>query len=89
MSPHMMGGGMHAFGAVWMIVIGFVLVIPFWRLSSRLGYPGALSLLILIPLVNLGFVYFLAFASWPRLGGEGASRAAKGSADRWLSAFEP
>lgn len=60
-----MGSGMHAFGGIWMLLIGLLLVIPFWRLSSRLGFPGPLALLILIPLVNLGFIYFLAFTRWP------------------------
>lgn len=62
-----MGPGMHAFGGIWMVLLGVLLVVPFWRLSSRLGYPGPLALLILIPLVNLAFIYFLAFANWPAL----------------------
>lgn len=60
-----MDSGMHAFGGIWMILIGALLVIPFWRLCTRAGYPGPLGLLILIPLVNLAFIYFLAFSQWP------------------------
>jgi len=44
-----------------------ILVIPAWKLSSRLGYPGWLGMLILLPLVNLGALYFIAFSSWPNL----------------------
>tara|TARA_R100000900_G_scaffold129658_3_gene105570 strand:+ start:10879 stop:11055 length:177 start_codon:yes stop_codon:yes gene_type:complete len=29
------------------------------------GYPGWLGSLMLIPVVNLIFLYFLAFADWP------------------------
>lgn len=59
--------GMHAFGLLWMILLAVVVVIPFWRICSRAGYPGVISLLILIPLANLAFLYFLAFADWPNL----------------------
>lgn len=52
-------------GLLWMILMGVVVVIPFWRICAKAGYPGALSLLVLIPLVNLAFFYFLAFAQWP------------------------
>lgn len=62
--PH---SGMHAFGLVWMILLAVVVLIPFWRICSRAGYPGVISLLILVPLANLVFLYFLAFADWPSL----------------------
>lgn len=62
--PH---SGMHAFGLLWMILLAVVVVIPFWRICSRAGYPGVISLLVLVPLANLVFLYFLAFANWPSL----------------------
>ncbi|PAU77051.1 hypothetical protein CK501_15130 [Halovibrio salipaludis] len=61
----MMHYGMHTGGVIWMLIVGALLVIPFWKLTTRTGYPGPLALLILIPLVNLGFIYFLAFSEWP------------------------
>ena len=61
----MMYGGMHGGGIIWMLVVGIILVVPFWKLCTRTGYPGPLALLILIPLVNLAFIYFLAFSEWP------------------------
>lgn len=48
-----------------MLAVGIILVIPFWKLATRVGYPGPLALLILFPLVNLAFIYFLAFSKWP------------------------
>jgi len=62
----MMYEGMHSGGLIWMLLMAIVVVTPFWKLSSRLGFPGALGLLVLVPLVNLAFFYFLAFANWPR-----------------------
>ncbi|MGM0449584.1 MAG: hypothetical protein ACQERE_02060 [Pseudomonadota bacterium] len=61
----MMYNGMHTGGMLWMFLVGIILVIPFWKLSSRAGYPGPLGLLILIPILNLAFLYFLAFSRWP------------------------
>jgi hypothetical protein len=54
----------HGLGPSWLI-IAVVAVIPFWRLCTRVGFSPWLSLLILVPLVNLGFVYYLAFSEWP------------------------
>lgn len=51
-------------GATWLI-FAVIAVIPFWRLCSRVGHSPWLSLLILVPLVNLIFIYYLAFGEWP------------------------
>lgn len=61
----MMNEGMVGFHLIWMLVMAAIVVIPFWRICSKAGYPGWLSLLIVIPLVNLLFLYFLAFSAWP------------------------
>jgi len=65
MQDSMFGNAMGAGHGLWMLVIAIVLVIPAWRLCQRTGYPGWLGILILIPLVNIGFLYFIAFADWP------------------------
>ena len=61
----MMTEGMIGVHVVWTLVMAVVVVIPFWRICSKAGYPGWLSVLILIPLVNLVFLYVLAFSEWP------------------------
>lgn len=49
------------------ILFGIVLfVIPLWRICRRAGFPPALSLIAVVPL--LGFLIvagILAFAEWP------------------------
>lgn len=65
MEAGMMDQGMTGSGLLWMAITGIILVIPFWRICKKAGYPGPLGLLVLIPLVNLAFFYFLAFANWP------------------------
>jgi len=52
------------FGGFWLIG-AIIAIIPFWRICTRVGYSPWLSLLIAIPLVNLIFIYFLAFSDWP------------------------
>lgn len=44
-----------------------VILPPFWKIFSRAGFSGWLSLLIFIPLVNLVVLYVVAFAEWPAL----------------------
>ena len=46
-------------------VCAVIVVVPFWRITTRIGYPGWLSLAVLVPILNLGFLYGLAFATWP------------------------
>lgn len=43
-----------------------LIVVPFWKICEKAGYSGWLSLLVMLPLINIGFLFFLAFADWPR-----------------------
>ncbi len=56
-----------AIGPVGMLIIAFLLVWPFWRICSKAGYPGIMALLVFIPVINLIFLYWFAFADWPNL----------------------
>ena len=60
-------------GSVWqllfMLIWVLVVVVPFWKITGKAGYPGWLSLLVIIPLVNVVYIYFLAFSKWPSLSG--------------------
>ena len=55
------------------IVIPFVLlcvslkVIAFWKICSRVGFSGALGLLMLVPIANIILPLYIAFAKWPAL----------------------
>lgn len=49
-------------------ILGAILtVIPFWKICAKAGFPGALSLLMLVPLANVIFPFYIAFAQWPVL----------------------
>ena len=64
-----MGGLSTIFGLILMVVS----VWAFWKIFAKAGYNGALSLLMLIPLVNLAVIIWFALADWPNLVSTGSS----------------
>ena len=52
-------------GPLGMLVIAALIVIPVWRICEKAGFSGMLALLIFVPLVNIIFLYWLAFTKWP------------------------
>jgi hypothetical protein len=49
-------------------VLGAILtIIPFWKICSKAGFPGPLSLLMLVPIANIVLPFYIAFAQWPVL----------------------
>ena len=51
---------------VLLIFVAF-LVVPFWKIFSKAGYPGILSLTMLVPILNIAMWFFLGFSEWPVL----------------------
>ena len=52
----------------WLVVlflVGGVFIVPAWRIVAKAGFPGALSLLLLVPYVNLAAIWLFAFVKWP------------------------
>ena len=51
----------------WLIVLIWIaaFMVPAWRIASKAGFSGALSLLLLIPLVNIVLIWIFAFIRWP------------------------
>jgi hypothetical protein len=52
------------------LILAVIFVVPFWKIFQKAGFPPALSLLMLVPVVNLIAIYFVAFASWPCRSGQ-------------------
>lgn len=53
---------------VWFLFACGILILSLvvnWRIASKAGYSGVLSLLMLIPLVNFVVVLMFAFSEWP------------------------
>ncbi len=64
-------GIVEVFGILLIVVAyGIILLIPAWMIVKKAGYNPALSLLILVPLVNLVMLYVFAFSQWPEHRGE-------------------
>ncbi len=51
-------------GFIVVFVMLPVFVIPYWKIFSKAGFSGWLSLLILLPIVNLVVLYIVAFSDW-------------------------
>jgi hypothetical protein len=66
---------MTAFLTTYFIVLGVILIVSiaiklfvWWKIFSKAGYSGALSLLLVfIPLAELVLLFYLALAEWPVL----------------------
>ena len=58
-------GFTYNFGPLGMLVIAALIVLPFWRICQKAGYPGIMALFLFVPIVNLIFLYWFAFADWP------------------------
>ena len=54
------------------LLVALVLIVPTWRICTRAGFSGALSLFHLVPLIgSLIVMAVLAFSTWPH--GEASS----------------
>jgi hypothetical protein len=57
--------GILLFVFIFLAAIVAIGIIPYWKIYQRTGQSGAMSLLQLIPLVNIIMLYVLAFGAWP------------------------
>lgn len=73
-----LGAFLAAYG-LFVIIIVVLSIVIYWRIASKAGYPGAYSLLMLIPLVNLIVLILFAFTEWPV---ERELKAVRGGAPR-------
>lgn len=53
------------FGCIVFCAIVVLLFYPFWRIVTKAGYPGAMSLLLFIPVANFIFLWIAALNEWP------------------------
>jgi uncharacterized membrane protein YhaH (DUF805 family) len=63
-----MGAGGISIGQLLILFVMLaVILFPWWKIFSKAGYSGWLALLMFVPLVNIGMLFFLALADWPAL----------------------
>ncbi len=51
-------------GIISLALVIFSILI-YWKIFSKAGYNGAMSLLMLVPIANLVVICILAFGEWP------------------------
>ena len=56
------GGG---FGFIWMIIYVVVMIIPIAKILGRIGFNQWWAAIAIVPMVNLIFLWILAFTDWP------------------------
>lgn len=59
-------GGISIWQLFIMVAYTVTIVIPCWRLLKKAGYPPVLSLIAIVPLVNVIALWIFAFAKWPK-----------------------
>ena len=63
-----------------LVMLPFVLlftvlpVIAFWKICERVGFNGALGLLMLVPIVNIILTLYVVFTAWPAFSQEKSQR---------------
>jgi len=63
-----MFGGIGAQELVLLFLIFLIwvaLLIPYWKIFTKAGFPGWYSFSQVIPILNVIVLYFLAFTEWP------------------------
>lgn len=73
-----MGIGLPEAAAV--AAIGLLVILPFWRIFGKAGYPGWFSVVMLVPLLNIAALFALAFVEWPVSRALTAARKTTGAA---------
>jgi len=53
------------------LIVVVLIVIPFWKIFEKAGFSPVLSLLMLVPVINIIMIYYIAFSNWPKRGGTG------------------
>jgi hypothetical protein len=74
------GLGVFGLGGQEVIILFLCLLLvvwPFWLIFSKAGYPGWLSVGMVLPIVNLVLIFFLALSDWPALRRPGRSLEAE------------
>lgn len=61
---HAMMAAMIPFILFGMVIVWAIVIVPFWQIFKKAGMTPALSLLMILPLVNLVMLYVLAFSRW-------------------------
>jgi hypothetical protein len=48
-----------------LVIIGLLVILPYWKIFSKAGFSGWWSLTLIVPILNFIMLFYLAFAEWP------------------------
>jgi hypothetical protein len=54
-------------GFLTMLIVGLIIVLPFWKIFGKAGFPSWLAILMIVPVLNIVLIYFVAFSRWPAM----------------------
>lgn len=59
--------GVHPLELLLIVVLPILVfnILIYWKIFSKAGYNGAMSLLMLVPIANIIAICILAFGNWP------------------------
>lgn len=67
MSEMISGSPMWLSWPLMMLVYAALIIVPFWFIFRKAGYSQWLSVLMIVPIINLGMLYFLTFSDWSKV----------------------
>ena len=47
-----------------LLLAALIIILPYWKIFGKAGFPRIFGLFMIIPLVNLILLYVLAFSRW-------------------------
>jgi hypothetical protein len=50
---------------LFLMIFSFIWIVPCWRIVSRAGFPGWITLFTIIPFVGLVLLWVFALIAWP------------------------
>jgi uncharacterized membrane protein len=50
--------------AIFALIMWVIVIIPFWQIYKKAGFPPAIALLMIVPLANIITLYVVAFSQW-------------------------
>lgn len=59
------GAGLALFIGIFSLAVFIFVIVVYWKIVSKAGYNGAMSLLLFIPIANIIMIIIFAFSEWP------------------------
>ncbi|MGD0902261.1 MAG: hypothetical protein ABR924_04885 [Terracidiphilus sp.] len=58
---------LHPWRLLFLMSVGLLFIAPFWQIFKKAGYIPLVSLVMIVPYLNVLAFFWLAFSDWPVL----------------------